>query len=70
MSRVRVVHIAIKHFRGFSEFVIAPTGHVLLIGEPRAGRSDLLAAIELTLGVDTPRNVSEFDFHYQERGER
>lgn len=65
---MRVEHLTVSGFRGFNEIEIRPTGHVLLVGEPRAGRSDLLAAIELVLEVDGPRALSEFDFHGQDLG--
>lgn len=63
---MRVARLTIKHFRGFDAIEVAPKGHVLLVGEPRAGRTDMLTALGLALAVDGPRNVGEFDFHQRD----
>lgn len=60
---MKVLHISIERFRGFDDVEVVPRGHVLLVGEPRAGRSDLLSALNLVLDPDAVRGVSELDFH-------
>jgi putative ATP-dependent endonuclease of the OLD family len=59
---VRVLRCTVANFRGFESTEIVPRGHVLLVGEPRGGRSDLLAALGKVFEVDGSR-VDEFDFH-------
>jgi hypothetical protein len=34
---MRVLRLEIRHFRGFAHAVVLPRGHVLVVGEPRAG---------------------------------
>lgn len=59
---MRVLRCRVASFRGFERTEIVTRGHVLLVGEPRAGRSDLLAALGKVFEVDASR-VDEFDFH-------
>jgi predicted ATP-dependent endonuclease of OLD family len=49
---VRILHCSIHNYRGFDKFEVAPRGHVLLVGEPRSGRSDLIAALSKVFEVD------------------
>jgi len=37
--------LIIRHFRGFSSITVKPSGNVVLMGEPEAGRSDIINAI-------------------------
>lgn len=60
---MQVLRLAIERFRGFESLEVLPRGHVLLVGEPRAGRSDLLLAMKYALDADAARGVSELDFH-------
>ncbi|MEU1299426.1 hypothetical protein [Streptomyces shenzhenensis] len=46
---VHVCRVSLRRFRGFTEAEIAPQGHAVLVGEPRAGRSDLIAAMRRVL---------------------
>ena len=59
---MRIARVEITRFRGFQSFVLIPRDHVVVIGEPRAGRSDLVAALRRVL---EPRSVmarpSEWD---------
>ncbi|MCA4997900.1 DUF2813 domain-containing protein [Tsukamurella tyrosinosolvens] len=59
---MRIARVEITRFRGFKSFVLVPREHVVIVGEPRAGRSDLIAALRLVL---EPRSVmsrpSEWD---------
>jgi len=59
---MRILHCSIHNFRGFDDVEVVPRGHVLLVGEPRAGRSDLLAALSKVFEVDLTR-LDERDFH-------
>ena len=61
---MRVAELRIDSFRGFDSALIKPRGHVALVGEPRAGRSDVVAALERVLHPDGTRwRVREWDFH-------
>jgi hypothetical protein len=59
---MRIARLEITRFRGFDSFVLIPRDHVVIVGEPRAGRSDLIAALRRVL---EPRNIlsrpSEWD---------
>lgn len=59
-----VARLTIEGFRGFDRFELAPRRHVALVGEPRSGRSDLVAALERVLPPDSMRwQPREWDFH-------
>ena len=55
----------VKHFRGFAGIEIKPKSHIVLMGEPGAGRSDLINAISKVLDTDVIRTggATELDFH-------
>lgn len=57
--------LSIRHFRGFSDIPLKPSGNVVLMGEPGAGRSDLINAISKILdsGVIRAGGTTELDFH-------
>lgn len=59
---MRIARLEITRFRGFESFVLVPREHVVIVGEPRAGRSDLIAALRRVL---EPRSIlsrpSEWD---------
>jgi putative ATP-dependent endonuclease of OLD family len=61
---MRVARLEIDRFRGFESFVLIPRDNVLVVGEPRAGRSDLIAALRRVLD---PRTIqarpSEWDVY-------
>jgi len=61
---MRVARIEITRFRGFESFVLVPRENVVIVGEPRAGRSDLIAALRRVL---EPRAIqfrpSEWDVY-------
>lgn len=63
MAAIRQVRIT--HFRGFSDFTVTFAGHAVVVGEPGAGRTDLIEALTRTLDVDYLRNRrgDELDFH-------
>jgi hypothetical protein len=59
-----VLRLEVRHFRGFAHAVVLPRGHALVVGEPRAGRSDLLAALTRVLDPDAIKAaLEEWDFH-------
>jgi putative ATP-dependent endonuclease of OLD family len=69
---MRVVQVDYRRFRGFEELQIKPRGHVLLVGEPRAGRSDVLEGLARVLGSGTGRveDPDELDFHMRDTAQR
>lgn len=59
---MRIARVEIKRFRGFKAFELIPRDHVVVVGEPRAGRSDLIAALRRVLDVrSTLSRPSEWD---------
>lgn len=52
---MRIARLEITRFRGFESFVLLPRAHLVVVGEPRAGRSDLIAALRRVLD---PRSVT------------
>lgn len=42
---MRISRLRLHDFRGWPELDLRPHGHVLLVGVPRAGRSDIIAAL-------------------------
>lgn len=62
---MRIRRFAVNHFRGLSDLTIIPQGHVILMGEPGSGRSDVLDALGRLLDPSPSRSasVSELDFY-------
>ena len=60
---VRELHI--QRFSGFLDLPVRPKGHVVVMGEPGAGRSDLIEALARVLDADAIRTriTTELDFH-------
>lgn len=65
---MRILRCTVANFRGFGRTEIVPRRHVLLVGEPRSGRSDLLTALGKIFETDGSR-VDEFDFHNSDLSE-
>ncbi len=67
---VAIRQVRIVRFRGFSDFALTLAGHAIVVGEPGAGRSDLVEALTRTLDVDYLRNRrgDEMDFHGRDTG--
>lgn len=61
---MHVKELYIQRFRGFSSLRVKPQGHVVVMGEPGAGRSDLIEAVARVLDADASRgtNTTELDF--------
>ena len=60
---VKKLHI--RNFRGFSDLTVMASGHVVVMGEPGAGRSDLIEALGRVLDANSSRAriTTELDFH-------
>lgn len=60
-----IKELTIDNFRGFSHLELKPNGHVVVMGEPRAGRSDLIESLGRVLDAETLRTrfTTEIDFH-------
>ena len=61
---MHVKELYIRRFRGFSDFRLRPRDHVVVMGEPSAGRTDLVEALARVLDVDarTSGTTTELDF--------
>lgn len=62
---VQIRSVQVEHFRGFSTFTTALREHAVLVGEPGAGRSDLIEGIVRVLDRDYIRfrRGDELDFY-------
>lgn len=61
---MKILQLNIRNFRGFSEFELKPNGHVLIIGEPGSGKSDIIHALARLLHPFSDRfPTSELDYH-------
>lgn len=62
---MHIKELHIRHFRGFSCLLVRPKGHVVVMGEPGAGRSDLVEALARVLETHSgrTRSTTEPDFH-------
>ena len=60
-----IKELEIVNFRGFSRLTLRPNGHVVIMGEPRSGRSDLIEALGRVLDAESLRTrvTSELDFY-------
>ena len=69
---MQIRQVDIRHFRGFRSIRIKPSGHVLLMGEPRAGRSDLVEALTRVFDPDSTRGAltDDLDFFNRETTSR
>jgi hypothetical protein len=69
---MRVLAVDYRRFRGFLNRGIRPRGHVVLVGEPRAGRSDALDGLARVLGGGGGRlpDPDELDFHDRDTSRR
>lgn len=62
---MRIKELQIQRFRGFSDLSIKPKDHVVVMGQPGAGRSDLIEALARVLDADARRTgvTTELDFY-------
>jgi hypothetical protein len=70
-DRVRVVRLDIHRFRGIKDLTLHPRGHVVLVGEPRSGRSTVLEGLRRALSPDGTRFPlgDDLDFYQRETSE-
>lgn len=59
--------LRISGFRGFDDLVLKPHGHVLLVGQPGAGRSDLVEALWRVLSPESTRFALSEDLDFFKR---
>ena len=61
---MKIFELRLRHFRGFRDLPIRPTGHVVLMGTPGAGRSDVIDGMSRVLDPEYTRRrlADEFDF--------
>ena len=52
---MRISKLVLRDFRGWEHLDLRPSGHVLLAGVPRSGRSDIIAAICRVLDPESVR---------------
>lgn len=64
---MQIRQVDIRHFRGFRLVRIRPLGHVLLVGEPRAGRSDLVEGVTRVFDPDSTRGTLTDDLDFFNR---
>src|SRR2546425_1270517 len=61
---MKILRVELRRFRGFESATILPRGHVALVGEPGAGRSNVIEGLGRVLSVESVRSGSptELDF--------
>lgn len=64
---MQIRQVDVRHFRGFRSLRIKPLSHVLLVGEPRAGRSDLVEAVTRVFDPDSTRGTLTDDLDFFNR---
>lgn len=63
---MKILQLNIRNFRGFRDFELKPNGHVLIMGEPGSGKSDVISALVRLLYPYSDRLPTiEFDFHHR-----
>lgn len=70
---MQIFEVSLRRFvRGFEHLTVQPIDHVALIGEPRAGRSDLIEGLRRVLTSDGVQHTtpSELDFWMVDTDER
>ncbi|MFJ2008084.1 hypothetical protein [Streptomyces chartreusis] len=64
---MRASRLLITGFRGWESLDLRPKDHVLLAGVPRAGRSDIVAALARVLDPDASRGAAITDLFHRAR---
>lgn len=69
---MQIFEVSLHRFRGFEDLTFRPAEHVALVGEPRAGRSDLIEGLRRVLTSDGVRHTtpSELDLWMLDKTER
>lgn len=61
---MKIARVRIQRFRGFERAIVQTPGHLVAVGEPRAGRSDLIEALRRVLDPrSTSSRVNPLDIH-------
>lgn len=62
---MKIIRLTIQNFRGLREATIRPAGHVVIGGEPRAGRTTVVEALRRVLTPDATRLplADDLDFY-------
>ena len=61
---MKIARLRMQKFRGFEEAIIVSPSHVAVVGEPRAGRTDLVEALQRVLDPrSTSSRVKPLDIH-------
>jgi hypothetical protein len=68
---MQIFRLDIHRFRGIKSLTVRPRGHVLLVGEPRSGRSTIFEALRRVLSPDSTRSPlgDDLDFYMRETSE-
>lgn len=64
---MRLRYIRITNFRGFEQLELKPRDHVFVVGQPGAGRSDLIEALWRVLSPDSTRFPLSEDLDFNKR---
>ncbi|NGX46254.1 MAG: DNA replication and repair protein RecF [Chlamydiae bacterium] len=69
---MKIRFISISNFRGFEKIELKPRDHVLLVGGPGAGRSDLIEALWRVLSAESSRYalLEDLDFFNRDLAKR
>lgn len=61
---MKIARLRLERFSGFGSTIIIPSGHVVLVGEPGAGRSDTMRALRRVLSPrSTAAGIDPLDVH-------
>lgn len=64
MLPMRIARLRMQRFRGYADATLVAGDHVLLVGEPRAGRTDIVTALRRVLDPrSTAARVNPLDVH-------
>ena len=61
---MRIIRVRLLRFRGYADMVLVPAEHAVVVGEPRAGRTDLITGLRRVLDPrSTAARPSPLDVH-------
>jgi putative ATP-dependent endonuclease of OLD family len=64
---MEIYSLSLRHFRGFEDLELAPDRHVVICGEPRAGRSTVVDALFRVLTPNGARGSVSDDLDFTDR---
>lgn len=69
---MRILRVDLRRFRGFEAATVLPAGHVVLVGEPGGGRTDLIEGLERVFSPEATRArvPTELDFFRSDKSQR